>query len=318
MKTKNKIDVYQMVTDRIIEFLENQNGSEWLKPWQTFGRNRNLATNRQYDGFVNQMLLGITSWQKGYELPLWVGFKQLQSLGGSVREGEKGALITFYKLLTRADGDVAESSEPEADNVREIPMLRYWYVWNIEQTDLDKANYLLYQPRDNRVNVKAARFIKNIPMKLRHFGDRAYYSPKTDTITIPKLDMFNSYTDYVATALHEAIHWTESRTNRRDLIAKRYSPEHHYAIEEIVAEIGAAYATSHLNIQGKLQHSEYIANWMSVMKNDKKAVFFASRLAKQAFEFLLNFQNKNKQPLDIKYSTYCRPLNSHGLKEKNK
>ena len=46
-----------------------------------------------------------------------------------------------------------------------------------------------------------------------------------------------------------------------------------YAAEELVAEIGSAFLCGALGIEGHLQHPEYVANWLSVLKGDKRGNF---------------------------------------------
>jgi antirestriction protein ArdC len=80
-------------------------------------------------------------------------------------------------------------------------------------------------------------------------------------------------------------HWTghTSRCDRK--LDTRFGSEA-YAAEELVAELGSAFLCAELGVQGKLQHPEYIGNWIKVLKNDKFALFTASKLAKQAVTFL--------------------------------
>jgi antirestriction protein ArdC len=59
-----------------------------------------------------------------------------------------------------------------------------------------------------------------------------------------------------------------------------------YAAEELVAELTAAFLCAHLGITGQLRHSEYIANWLELLKEDNRAIFTASSKASQAADYL--------------------------------
>ena len=96
--------------------------------------------------------------------------------------------------------------------------------------------------------------------------------------------LFRSTEDYYATALHELSHWTghESRLNRS--FGKRFGNQA-YAFEELVAELGSAMLCAHLKIDGQLQHANYIANWLEVLKNDSKNILKAGALAQKILDF---------------------------------
>src|SRR5450759_5838498 len=63
-KKMNK-DIYQAITDRIIESLEN-GVAPWVKPWASCGAPRNAVTGREYSG-INMILLAMSPFAN----PLW-------------------------------------------------------------------------------------------------------------------------------------------------------------------------------------------------------------------------------------------------------
>ena len=63
-----------------------------------------------------------------------------------------------------------------------------------------------------------------------------------------------------------------------------------YAVEELVAELGAAFACASLGIVPTVRHADYIASWLSVLKADSRAIFRAASAASKACDFLLAFQ----------------------------
>src|SRR5207302_10879686 len=124
--------------------------------------------------------------------------------------------------------------------------------------------------------------------ELSHGGSRAFYRPSTDTIVLPAFEAFRDAESYYATLAHETTHWTshESRL-ARDFGSKRFGSET-YAIEELVAELGAAFLCSNLDLtlEPRADHASYIANWLTVLKNDNRAIFTAANHAQRAVDFL--------------------------------
>ncbi|WP_244301587.1 zincin-like metallopeptidase domain-containing protein, partial [Stappia sp. P2PMeth1] len=61
-----------------------------------------------------------------------------------------------------------------------------------------------------------------------------------------------------------------------------------YAMEELVAELGAAFLCADLGVTltPRPDHAAYIDNWLKVLKADKKAIFTAASAAAKATDFL--------------------------------
>jgi len=94
--------------------------------------------------------------------------------------------------------------------------------------------------------------------------------------------------DYYSTRAHETGHWTstESRCNRE--LGKRFK-DAAYSVEELVAELTAAFSLAHLGLSSepRADHAQYIASWLKVLKSDKRAIFTAASKAQQAADFLI-------------------------------
>jgi hypothetical protein len=120
-------------------------------------------------------------------------------------------------------------------------------------------------------------------------GDRAYYSPKTDSVHLPEKDTFyNSYA-YNATALHELSHATgaEKRLNRD--IRNVFGTEK-YAYEELVAEISACFMSEHIQIEQTEEHvnnhKAYIQSWTKALSEKPEMLMKAIRDAEKAANYL--------------------------------
>lgn len=293
----SRVDVYTRVTNQIITELE-RGVLPWLKPWNAehaAGRiTRPLRFNGQRYSGVNVLTLWAEAETRGYSCPIWMTFQQALALGGHVRKGEHGAPVVyaskFTKTETTAGGDEVE---------REIPFLRQYTVFNCEQIDGLPANY--YQPAEQpKMTLEriadADAFFAAIGADIRHGGNSAYYSMATDHIQMPPFVAFRDSESYYATLAHESTHWTRhpSRLNR-EFGRKRWGDEG-YAVEELVAELGAAFLCADLSItaEPRPDHASYVANWLTVLKNDKRAIFSAASHASRAVEYL-----HSRQPVAV-------------------
>ena len=94
-------------------------------------------------------------------------------------------------------------------------------------------------------------------------------------VWLPSPNDFESYEHYLATALHELAHWSGAKYRLDRQLSNRFGTQA-YAAEELVAELSAAFLCAHLNIEGKLRHVEYIANWLGLLREDPRAIFTAA------------------------------------------
>lgn len=64
-------------------------------------------------------MLWAEALDKGYSAPIWMTFKQAETLGARVRKGEHGSLVVYSNSVTKTEtNDEGEASE------REIRFLR--------------------------------------------------------------------------------------------------------------------------------------------------------------------------------------------------
>lgn len=274
-----KPTIYQDVTARIIAQLE-QGTAPWVRPWRATtadGMPTNLATKRAYQG-INVVLLWSEAKERGFEHDYWLTYKQAEELGGQVRKGAKAAHITKYGTFEKenADGD------------KEARMfLKSYCVFNVAEIDgLDLPSPVAMT--DHERNAGAETFIRATGATIHTSGSRAFYSPATDSITLPELGRFDSAPEYYATALHELAHWTGAKPRLARALSNGFGSPN-YAREELVAELTAAFLCASLQIDGRLQHAEYLASWLRVLKEDSRAIFTAAGAATRAAEYLRAF-----------------------------
>jgi antirestriction protein ArdC len=140
---------------------------------------------------------------------------------------------------------------------------------------------------------RAERYFGATGATVTHGGNRAFYQPSTDGIVLPLFETFRDAESYYATLAHEIIHWSapESRL-ARDFGTKHFGSEG-YAMEELVAELGAAFlcADLDLTLEPREDHAAYIANWLGVLKADNRAIFAAASQAQRAADFINGLQS---------------------------
>lgn len=290
-KTTTKVDGYQVITDKIIAALESGT-VPWRKPWKSLGGfgPTSLSTGKEYRG-INHLMLSMESMAKGYSSLYWGTYRQIESLGGQVRKGEKGTQVVLWKPF-----------EKEIDGKKErFLMMRLFSVFNAEQADWADGK----EPREPETTeadyvepIEAAEAIHlGMPHRpeVKHGGNRAFYSPLLDYIGMPPTEAFDSTEGYYATLFHELVHSTghESRVGRDGIEAFAGFGTASYSKEELVAEIGAAYLCAEAGIEPNIdQNAAYIASWLKVLKNDKKFVVAAAAGAGKATDYILNRNTK--------------------------
>ena len=288
-----KSDVYSRVTDKIIADLERGNLT-WLQPWQAGHKAGPVSRPLRAGGIpyrgVNVLMLWAAAMEKGYSCPLWLTYKQASELGGQVRKGEKGSLVVYANRITKTATD-----DKGADVEIEIPFMKGYTVFNAEQIDgLPAHFYATVQPINNAIERldSVERFFENTKVTIRHGGNRAFYSPSLDFVQMPELASFRDAESYYATRAHEMIHWTRAETRlNRDFGRKRFG-DAGYSMEELVAEIGAAFLCADLAItpETREDHAAYVASWLKVLKGDKRAIFTAASHAQKAADYLHGLQ----------------------------
>ncbi len=284
LQTSTAIDVYQIVTDRIVELLE-AGTVPWKKPWAETGLPENLITHKPYRG-INVFLLSSLDYEKN----LFLTWQQVQEIGGKVTKGEKGHIIIFYKKLVKENGESGE-----APKEKQVPLLRYYKVFNVAQCENIPISMIPESSAEIILPIhRCEEIIEAIPNppNIQHKEAKAYYSPEQDYINMPNLNKFKKSEDYYGVLFHELIHSTghKSRLNRKEVTGKILFGTKDYSIEELTGEIGAAFLKSFAGIiDDNLKNSAaYIDGWLKVLKNDKRFIFYASSRAQQAVDYILN------------------------------
>jgi antirestriction protein ArdC len=280
------IDIYKEVTRRIIAELEKGN-IPWHCPWRPKDwHNRNLISGKPYRG-INQILLCMMP----YDSPFWMTLRQLKKLGGELKPDEKGTCVVFWTLF-------------EKDSDTKIPVLRFYRVYNLEQTMGIPAKYIPVLPAKNQVVFDPISNAEEIISGyqdgpcIRHGGNQACYSPSLDLIRMPERIQFDKEEEYYSTLFHEMAHSTghQSRLNRPGLKNINFGSEN-YSKEELIAEFGAAFLCAQTGIaHATIQNSgAYIKNWLEKLRNDKKLAIQAAHKAQKAVDYIMKNQQMEEK-----------------------
>jgi len=292
-----KTDLYERVTAQIVASLE-QGVKPWLKPWSAATPGdavRPLRANGQPYRGINVLMLWGAAADHGYACPVWMTFKQALELGGCVRKGEHGSLVVYASTFTRTETNDNTGEEAE----RNIPFLKGYTVFNVEQIDGLPERFLAPAPALpaglERIE-RAEAFAAATGAVIRHGGNRAFFSPSGDFVQMPPLQAFRDAESYYAVLAHELTHWTGHESRLARAFGKRFGDKA-YAFEELVAELGSAFLAADLALtpEPRPDHAGYLANWLDVLKADKRAIFTAASHAQRAADFLSNLSPAAQQ-----------------------
>jgi antirestriction protein ArdC len=285
--TAQKQDVYTRVTSQIVNAIE-AGVSNWRMPWHTSGKFAfspiNVTSKKPYRG-INTLCLWAAAQARGYERGEWATYNQWQERGAQVRRGERATTVVFWKFAN-SSAETDDGEEHTANSSR-LLFTRGYSVFNAAQVDGHTAKADADTPIEQRIE-SAEQFFSGINARVAHQGNRAFYSPADDSITLPPFAAFFTPVDYYSTRAHETGHWTShaGRCNRE--LGKRFG-DNAYSVEELIAELSAAFTLAHLGLSSEPRpdHAQYIGSWLKVLKADKRAIFTAASKAQQAADFMI-------------------------------
>lgn len=276
------MDVYGMVTDRILEEME-KGIIPWKKPWVGASGAISHTTGKAYS-LLNQLLLG-----KPGE---WLTFNQVSKEGGKVKKGEKSRFVVFWKWLKKETDVLDENGKPV---IEEIPYLKYFNVFHVDQCEGIKPRYnkpVSAFDADEKAQSVLDDYIAREGIKMGT-GNESYYRPSEDLIVLPPMARFEKLAEYYSTAFHEAVHSTGAakRLSRDGVTGKIRFGSEDYSKEELVAELGASMLVNHVGLETDSSFANnvaYLAGWLEALKNDKRLIVSAAGKAEKAAKYILN------------------------------
>jgi len=286
-----KTDIYQQVTNNIIEALEQVSLEDYNAPFARLTAELspiNPITEKDYHG-INTLILWLQQQAHGYKSNEWGTFRQWKEKGANVKKDEKSSMIIFYKRVEKKD-EANSSEDPDFYNC-----LKSYCVFNADQVEGYEPTFTLETGDFGTVEriAEIEKFITQSGAVIKEDQNRASFVPSHDEINMPPKTLFfdngqSATENYYAVLLHELTHWTggKSRLDREQV--GHSTDEKKYAFEELIAELGSAFLCSHFRIKqhGRDDHATYIKSWLQALKNDKKFIFKAASQAQKAVDFL--------------------------------
>lgn len=306
MKTKHntksalpKFDVYQAVTDRIIELLD-----KGIVPWKSpyfskVGFPKNYKTGKAYQG-INVFLLG----SQRFTSPYFLTYIQAQELGGNVRKGERGSMVVKYGTYEKQGEDQqAGANEDGTETRRFLKAYTVFHASQIEGIEFPAPEDLPELSMTEKT-AQARAILDAMPKAPRILTGAAVpcYRPGADTVNMPEAGYFISEEAYYSTLFHELAHSTghASRLARVTLMENKGiqatgdTSRKTYAEEELVAEMAASFLGAHAGlINDELNNSAaYLQSWINALngKDAKTWIIRAASQAQKAANFILNIQ----------------------------
>ncbi len=280
------MDVYTIVTEKIINLLEN-GVVPWRRPWISTGLPRNLVSKKPYRG-VNYFLLSASK----YVSPFWLTMHQANQLGGHVRKGEESTIVVFWII---EDLKQCGDNEENEDSIGRRFLLKYYRVFNFEQCDMPQA-VLDKLPKIEMHHHDPIEAVEKIiagmadPPEIVRGGSKAYYSPITDRITLPARGLFETAAEEAATTLHES-HCSghEKRLAREGITEVAPFGNPVYSREELVAELSAAFLCAEAGISNAViaNQAAYVAGWLKALRGDARLIVHAAAQAQKAADYIL-------------------------------
>lgn len=267
--------IYETITNKIIEKLE-QGTIPWRKPFQDGnGTPVNWVTQKPYRG-INTFLLDSGEYAT---------YKQIKDKGGTVKKGEKGQQVVFWKLMDIEDKETQED--------KKIPLSRTFTVFKVgEQTKGIEPKRKMVEHQHQSIE-QAEEIYKNY-MNGPDFtfkSEGAYYKPTLDVVNVPPMKDFEDVNEYYSTLFHEMVHSTghKTRLDRPGVVSFNGFGTEQYSKEELVAELGASMLCGVAQIDNTIldNSASYIKSWLKALKDDQTLIISASQLAQKASDHIL-------------------------------
>lgn len=344
----------QMMIDR----MEQMKASDWKQGWINSSGTAGLPQNvsgRNYSG-SNSFFLQMHQATQGYQLPVFLTFKQAHNLKAHVLKGEKAFPVIYWDMMVKdkngnkiSADEYRNLSKEEKKDLDVIPFIKAFPVYNLQQTNFAEVQpekmakllekFKVPELRDTDGMYAHAALDRMIeqqswlcPIKADQPSDGAYYSPSRDVVVLPMKKQFNTgetpediYRDgmeFYSTMLHEMTHstMTSERLNREG--GQKFG-DPKYAKEELVAELTSAMISNSMGFDKRITDNSaaYLDSWIGVLKEEPKFIVSVMADVNKASEMILDHVDEqrlalNEQPYLAKNDPY-RPIPDEEIPFKN-
>lgn len=277
----------QQITEAILDQLD-KGVVPWTKPWAVNEHGIISHEKGRPYGLRNRMLLNL-----GGE---YATIHQINKAGGKVKKGEHGQRVFFAKNVVKRD----ESGDPSDCYY----LLRAYTVFRVgSQTEGVEPKFAhLWEcgglaKMDGEIDAVVKAYASRVGLTLVGAGEEAFYSPSTDTVQCPGVDRFSQRELFYKTLFHELVHST-GRSDRCKRPTGNTFGSSEYAMEELVADIGACLCMGRLGLQvdkAMTETAAYVACWKKRISNFKQSDFSTCvRQAEEAARFIFNEERENE------------------------
>ncbi|MFD0766111.1 ArdC family protein [Mucilaginibacter lutimaris] len=292
-------DIYQEVTDAVIEQMEKGN-LVWRCGWRDSSLPSNVTTGIAYRGW-NVFWLNFNTMIKDYETPQYLTFKQALNLGGNIRKGEKGVKIIYWAAIElkqqNHESQLVDNKDETSNRQRMVP--KVYTVFNIAQVEgIDFREPIVNHSTIVEKVTACEELIDNMPDRpvLETDGICPVYFPVRDTVSVPGITSFVSAEEYYAALFHELAHSTghATRLGRKEITEAAAYGSEPYSREELTAELTAAFLCALTGIgQQTIENSAaYLQGWLGALKNDKTLLIKAAGQAQKAADYIRNIRTE--------------------------
>lgn len=272
------MNVYEIVTERIISELE-KGIIPWKQPYNVAAPEAINYVSRKPYSFLNTMLLGGRSGE-------YLTRKQIDDLGGTIREGATSHLVVFFKSSERTEVGRNEDGE-EVEETRHGAFLRYYRVFHIDDVDgieskLGPGEFGGAQAvEDGEVIVGDYFSREHVGLQWNNRAEPAY-DAATDEIRMPDISRFTGSDGYYQTLFKQIVHSTGSRgrLDRSNLNAKS---------EELVGEMGGTMLNSIAGIttEESIENAAaYCGKWIDALRANPRMIVSCAGKATKAVKFV--------------------------------
>ena len=277
------------IVSELITQLEKGKVKEFEFPWcGHIGRPKCASTKAYYNG-GNAIWLSFKRHIMNYSCNLWGTMNQWNKIGGKVKKGETAGTQQIIKPMF-------QTIEDEHGKEQQIITQFYaYYVYNIDQVDGVKREE--EKPAQKIDEIKEAdKYIASSKINIKYSDQpRASYSPDEDYCHLPFKDTFKHTHGFYSTLFHEVVHATghKSRLDRKG-ITETFKRDEDYALEELIAELGAALLCSKFDMymHKREDHLSYLDSWIKILKEKPTILWTASKQAQESIDWLDFFSTK--------------------------
>lgn len=322
-------------TEMMISRMEQMKASDWKQGWiggaSGFAGLPQNVSGRNYSG-SNSLFLQMQTAAMGYQLPVYLTFKQAHNLKAHVLKGEKAFPVVYWDMMVKDKNGQRINSDEYKGMSREqkkemdvIPFIKAFPVYNLAQTNFAEVQpekmaklmekFKLPELKDTEgmyAHNAMDSMVKNqgwlCPIIADRPADGAFYSPSKDIVVVPMKAQFNKGgtedeiyrggMEFYSTMLHEMTHstMTPERLNRE--MGGRFG-DAKYAKEELVAELTASMISHSMGFDSKITDNSaaYLDSWIKVLKQEPKFIVSVMADVNKASDMILDHVDKQRLAL---------------------